>query len=94
MTKLEALPSYTDSNPEYTEYRQSERWAMLRRAVMLRARGRCQICRRRPGAELAHLTYDHIFQEQMEDLLWLCRPCHRELDEERRQRRAAALAPG
>ena len=68
------------SNPQYEEYRQSQRWRKLRRAAMLRAKGICEICRRWDGRELAHLTYDRIFNERLEDVLWLCKKCHRELD--------------
>ena len=69
-------------NPEYRAYLQSQRWRTLRRAVRLRAKGRCEICRRFSGKECAHLTYDNIFHETMEDLLWLCGRCHRELDQQ------------
>ena len=72
-----------DSNPEYLAYLQSDRWRNLARAAKLRAKGRCEICRRWPGEECAHLTYERIFNEPLSDLLWLCKKCHRELDEGR-----------
>jgi 5-methylcytosine-specific restriction endonuclease McrA len=68
------------SNPEYEAYLQSERWQKLRRAVKLRARGKCEVCQRRNGTDLAHLTYERIFHEPMTDLLWLCWACHAEVD--------------
>lgn len=67
-------------NPEYEAYRKTDRWCKLRIAVKMRAKGKCEICRRNDGRELAHLTYEHFFRETMEDLLWLCVPCHRKLD--------------
>ncbi len=69
-----------DTNPEYTAYRQSERWEKLRRAASLRANGKCEICLRKDGRELAHLTYERIFNERLTDVLWVCVPCHRSLD--------------
>ncbi len=73
-------PTSESANPEYDAYRKSPRWLKMRRAVMLRARNKCQICRRKSGTDLAHLTYDRFFHEHIEDFLWLCRSCHRELD--------------
>jgi hypothetical protein len=69
------------SNSEYLDYLQSPRWRTLRRAVCMRAKGRCEICRRNSVDEVAHLTYERIFHEHIEDLLGVCRKCHRELDQ-------------
>jgi hypothetical protein len=65
---------------EYLHYLESARWRNLSRAVRRRARGMCEICLRADGQECAHLTYERIFNERMTDLLWLCKKCHRELD--------------
>ena len=67
-------------NQEYQDYLRSQRWRKLRRAVMLRAKGKCEICRRWDGTDCAHLTYERIFHEHLEDLLWVCKGCHRQLD--------------
>jgi uncharacterized protein YlaI len=82
------------ANPEYDEYLKSERWKTLRRAVQLRAKNKCEICRRANGCDCAHLTYERIFNEPMSDLLWTCRACHRELDEERKRVREAKPVQG
>jgi hypothetical protein len=66
---------------EYERYLQSPRWPTLARAVRMRAKGKCEICLRADGVEVAHLTYERIFNERITDLLWVCRKCHRELDE-------------
>ena len=71
-------------NTEYSHYLQTQRWRTLARAVKLRAKGKCEICKRADGRDCAHLTYDRIFNEPLSDLLWLCRACHRKLDEEGR----------
>ena len=68
------------SKNEYLRYLQSQRWHRLARSVRMRAKGKCEICLRANGEECAHLTYDRIFNELMTDLLWLCKKCHRELD--------------
>lgn len=69
---------------EYAYYRESVRWQMIRRAVRLRAKGKCEICYRLDGAECAHLTYERIGNERLTDLLWICRECHASLDVEGR----------
>jgi len=65
---------------EYLCYLQSQRWRTLAKAVRMRAKGKCEICLRANGEECAHLTYQRIFNELISDLLWLCKKCHRELD--------------
>jgi hypothetical protein len=70
----------TRTNQEYLRYLQSQRWHILARAVCMRAKGKCEICYRSYGEECAHLTYERIFNERITDLLWLCKKCHRELD--------------
>lgn len=69
------------SNPEYRRYLESPRWLKLSKAVRMRAKGQCEICRRRAIEEVAHLTYERIFHEHIEDLLGVCKRCHRELDQ-------------
>ncbi len=70
----------TDRNEEYLRYLQSQRWRTLSRAARMRAKGKCEICFRADGEECAHLTYERIFNERLADLLWLCKKCHRKLD--------------
>ncbi len=84
--ELKAVPGATPreerrGNPEYHDYLESQRWRTLAKAVKLRAKGKCEICRRADGQHCAHLAYDRIFNEPLSDLLWLCPKCHRELDE-------------
>ncbi len=79
VTRPREIPE--DREAEYRRYLQSQRWRTLAKAVRLRAKGKCEICRRADGRECAHLAYDRIFQEPLSDLLWLCRNCHGELDD-------------
>ena len=70
----------TNRQREYRCYLQSQRWRTLAYAVRMRAKGKCEICLRANGEECAHLTYERIFHELITDLLWVCKKCHRELD--------------
>jgi uncharacterized protein YlaI len=80
---IEEMRTETKHQSEYERYLQSPRWRTLARAVCMRARGKCEICRRADGIEYAHLTYERIFHEPIDDLLWVCKKCHRQLDHSR-----------
>ena len=74
---------------KYEAYLHSPEWQALRRKTLERARGLCEGCRERPATEVHHLTYDHVGEEMLWDLVATCEPCHAKctrLDRERRQR--------
>jgi hypothetical protein len=79
---IETTPRTTQRQHEYARYLESQRWRTLARAVRMRAKGKCEICLRANGEECAHLTYERIFNERITDLLWVCKKCHRALDNE------------
>lgn len=60
----------------YEEYLASERWAALRQRVLDRCRGLCEGCRQREATIVHHLTYEHLYDELLYELVGLCRPCH------------------
>lgn len=59
----------------YPEYRQTHAWLTKREAVLERDGDRCQGCGSE-AAEVHHLTYEHIGDEPIEDLISLCASCH------------------
>lgn len=60
------------------DYLQSPEWKRLRVLVIGRAGGQCERCRRRAGEwNVHHLTYERRGHELLEDLILLCRRCHR-----------------
>jgi 5-methylcytosine-specific restriction endonuclease McrA len=61
---------------EYEQYLQSPEWATIRSKVMDRDDNWCQYCGRHEAKEVHHLTYKNRGNEQMEDLISLCIPCH------------------
>jgi 5-methylcytosine-specific restriction endonuclease McrA len=61
----------------YDQYLNSPRWRAIRRAVMERAQGLCEGCRRRPATEVHHLTYEHVGDELLWELKAVCDHCHR-----------------
>jgi hypothetical protein len=74
------LPLYSD---EYATHvlDASPEWQILRAAAMLRAAGRCEYCDfQGRGLTTAHLTYQNLGHEDLNDLVVLCGEDHRLLD--------------
>ena len=61
---------------DYKRYLASREWAVRREAVRARCGGWCERCHLLPLAATHHLTYEHIGNEPLEDLLGVCVPCH------------------
>ena len=61
---------------EYAEYLKSERWSQKRNAVLIRDRFLCQGCLSNKATEVHHLTYSHVGNELLFQLVSVCRKCH------------------
>jgi hypothetical protein len=64
------------SREQYADYLRSEEWAKRREKVMQRARLVCEGCCTQPATEVHHLTYAHITQEFLFELVAMCGDCH------------------
>lgn len=62
-------------NEEYSDYLNSEAWKSKRIQRMAISHFRCAACKAK-STEVHHLTYERIFNEDMQDLLPLCRNHH------------------
>ena len=60
----------------YDLYLRSPEWAERRRLVLERASGRCEGCRKRGATQVHHLTYTHVGNELLFELVAICRSCH------------------
>lgn len=69
----------TSKFTRYSNYIQSEDWKLKRKQVLIRDNNLCQICKKVAAEEVHHLTYDNLFNEKLEDLLSVCKICHKEL---------------
>lgn len=65
----------------YNEYLDSEKWKAKRERVLQRDDWMCQACLKRQADEVHHLTYEHVFNEPLFDLISICSVCHRKLTE-------------
>lgn len=61
---------------EYSDYRATPKWKGLRAAVMRRCSGRCEGCDNADAQDVHHLTYRHMGDEFLFELVGLCRACH------------------
>jgi 5-methylcytosine-specific restriction endonuclease McrA len=61
---------------DYAKYRKSYHWKIVRDRVLARCNGICEGCHGRTAANVHHLTYERLGNEDMGDLLALCRQCH------------------
>jgi len=62
----------------YHAYLKSEEWKEKRRAVIQRAEGCCENCGSYIGnrGEVHHNTYERLFEEESDDLTYVCADCH------------------
>jgi 5-methylcytosine-specific restriction endonuclease McrA len=60
----------------YNEYLSSSEWFDRRRLVMERDGGLCQGCRERRATQVHHLTYKHVTNEFLWELVAICDVCH------------------
>jgi hypothetical protein len=61
---------------EYDIYLSTPSWRAKRAKVMKRANGICEGCLERSATQVHHLTYDHIREEFMFELVAVCDECH------------------
>jgi len=62
----------------YTLYTRSAKWRAICKRIKHRAHDRCEICTRIDGLfQVHHRTYERVTKEADEDLLYVCKPCHK-----------------
>lgn len=71
--------SETSKFAKYSNYIQSNEWKIIRKKVLIRDNNLCQVCKKNSAEEVHHLTYDNLFREELEDLLSVCKTCHKEI---------------
>lgn len=63
----------------YNSYLQSPEWGKKRKAVLARAKGRCEACGLRKATQVHHTTYAHVGNEPLFELRAVCEECHRRI---------------
>jgi 5-methylcytosine-specific restriction endonuclease McrA len=65
----------------YNAYLESDAWWQLRPRVFKRAGGMCEGCGRLPATQVHHLTYLHVTNEFLWELVAICDACHERVHE-------------
>lgn len=60
----------------YNEYLKSEDWLIKRILVLKRDGFLCQSCLTNKATQVHHLTYKHVFNEPLFELISVCVSCH------------------
>lgn len=60
----------------YHEYLLTHAWQEKRKAALLAADNRCQVCNSPDMLEVHHRTYERVGHEEPSDLTVLCASCH------------------
>ncbi len=66
----------------YNRYLLTPAWRVKRAAVLERAANLCEGCRENKATQIHHLTYDHMGNELLFELVAICGDCHRRLHPE------------
>lgn len=77
----------------YTAYLHTDAWSERRRLCLVRDNFQCQAklpCCTGRAVDVHHLTYDHVGNEPLFELVSVCRACHDEITEFDRAQREAA----
>lgn len=77
----------TDWFSDYNRYLQSPEWKAKREKVLIRDKYLCQACLERNATQVHHLSYDHVFNEPLFELVAVCKKCHESLTQLDTQRR-------
>jgi 5-methylcytosine-specific restriction endonuclease McrA len=70
------MDEISPSRRRYQQYLQSPEWRELRRQVWRRCSGVCERCGENPMDHVHHLSYERVFQEELDDLQGVCGWCH------------------
>ena len=62
---------------DYSEYLRSPEWKAKRARVLQRAAGQCEGCLSAKATQVHHLSYIHIYDEFLWELVAICDDCHR-----------------
>ena len=64
----------------YQDYLETDEWKEKVKEAGKEANYECQLCfqnvRGRGGGRLHHIEYDNLFNEQEEDMIFICAECH------------------
>ena len=70
---------------DYFSYIHSELWRSRASAYKLRIGYRCEHCKAMARLEIHHLSYANLGNEKDDDLIALCKSCHKEIHAQKQE---------
>lgn len=67
----------------YPDYLRTQEWQQTRRAKLSQVGHQCRKCGADRPLHVHHLTYDHVGHEWLDELVVLCKACHRDVHDDR-----------
>lgn len=64
------------TNSDYNKYLKSAYWNEIKEQVLERDKHRCRLCDSSDNLQVHHRTYDNLHNEDLEELITLCKKCH------------------
>lgn len=64
---------------KYLKYLKSKEWATKKSIIFAIKGNKCAVCGSTENIDVHHLTYERIFNEDIEDLEPVCRECHKKI---------------
>ncbi len=77
--RTKKLGIITDNNIDldfYEKYLKSPEWKIKRKIVLIRDKNLCQSCLCNEATDVHHITYRHLGNEPLFELVSVCRECH------------------
>lgn len=62
-----------------------------KKEVLIRDGNLCQNCKIKPAEQVHHKTYERLYNEELEDLISVCKNCHDEIHREIDEKRSAEI---
>ena len=75
------------SFPSYAKYIRSDEWEFKRKQRIKKDGGKCKNCGRKFDLEVHHKNYNTLGNEDLSDLITLCKECHDKTTKNARRRR-------
>lgn len=64
------------SKSDKKDYIQSAAWQLKRQQILKRDNHKCVVCFSKDRLEIHHISYRHLGNEPLKDLVTVCRTCH------------------
>ncbi len=64
---------------DYKKYLKSEKWFLKREALFVDRGKKCERCGSKENIQVHHIHYRNIYFENLEDLMVVCKSCHRKI---------------